>query len=351
MAWSTFIGGAVGAVFGGPLGAAVGAAIGAGADAWLEDDGTSDAQNLEANLQLTSDPGGLILAFSFAQVPAGSVAIVTVRDEDGGFARAAVEQYADEDGDFRLIAEVDGDGDTCVFLPTGSVISPNNAVIGVRALAVDGDDYHLLGETFFEAEIPTGTFSLAEYWRPLIGLCMTVARADGVLDRTEVRAIRRLVEEELELPSSERNNLKSILKREPSRPCGEMLMALAVRVPDLEKMTLLATLAEVAHADGKIHPAEVDEIKNIACLIGLEEQWEEISEDLGLNVASKVADALKLLGLAGDTTTVLIKKAYRAKVVQYHPDKYQNLPIEFRDVAREKTAELTAARDLLLERR
>jgi hypothetical protein len=56
-------------------------------------------------------------------------------------------------------------------------------------------------------------------------------------------------------------------------------------------------------------------------------------------------DPFALLGLADDVTEAEVVKAFRALIVQYHPDKVAHLAPEFRALAESRTRELTDAYD------
>ncbi len=51
---------------------------------------------------------------------------------------------------------------------------------------------------------------------------------------------------------------------------------------------------------------------------------------------------LELLRLGPNATANEIRKAYLTAINRYHPDKYTNLPREFRKLAEEKTKEINA---------
>lgn len=52
---------------------------------------------------------------------------------------------------------------------------------------------------------------------------------------------------------------------------------------------------------------------------------------------------LNILGLQGKLKVDDIKKAYRKKIAEYHPDKVQNMAPEIRKLAELRTSELTEA--------
>ncbi|RYY78189.1 MAG: hypothetical protein EOO69_11655 [Moraxellaceae bacterium] len=62
----------------------------------------------------------------------------------------------------------------------------------------------------------------------------------------------------------------------------------------------------------------------------------------------QVAWAYGILGLSPAATEVDIKKAFRQKMAQYHPDKNQNVTIEVQQLLNEKTVELQKARDIVM---
>jgi preprotein translocase subunit Sec63 len=61
-------------------------------------------------------------------------------------------------------------------------------------------------------------------------------------------------------------------------------------------------------------------------------------------------DPFEVLGLTASASEDELKKAFRALIVQYHPDKVAHLAPEFRDLAEKRTRELTAAYDLAQRR-
>ena len=61
------------------------------------------------------------------------------------------------------------------------------------------------------------------------------------------------------------------------------------------------------------------------------------------NVALLEKRYLNTLGLQGKIKVDDIKKAYRKKIAEYHPDKVQNMAPEIRKLAELRTSELTEA--------
>ena len=68
------------------------------------------------------------------------------------------------------------------------------------------------------------------------------------------------------------------------------------------------------------------------------------------DIAQREERYCKILGLRGKVTNEEIKKAYRKRIAEYHPDKVQRMAPEIRDLAQKRTAELTEAYAYLKEK-
>jgi len=120
-------------------------------------------------------------------------------------------------------------------------------------------------------------------------------------------------------------------------------------------------LVEVARCDGVVSASEVAVIREL--VIGYygasPGEWAAVERELGLGVgagsgfeATKEAVAVDhwaVLSVSRGATRAEIKKAYHAKMRAYHPDKVANLPEEFQELAHQKTIEIRAAYEALLE--
>lgn len=109
----------------------------------------------------------------------------------------------------------------------------------------------------------------------------------------------------------------------------------------------MALLANVARADGDVAEAEVAVIRKVALQMGLPpSDWDEVAASLQLTSSqAQLTEALMVLGLPPGATLAQAKSAFRNKIRDYHPDKYTNLPAEFREVAHRKGPELNKAWD------
>lgn len=365
MGWlGKIIGGGVGFVVGGPIGAAVGASLGAIADGVADDtDGANVAPRPAGGAQTTAgvpslepplivdaefheDELGTFHTFVIhSPLPRDSHVLVRLTTEAGAWVPAAA-GHCDKDGDYCGYAPI-MDGRCHLYVPHTalrvSAIAP--LIMHLTVVSKKGEEWSRVGDATF-AFHPTrlGPFSQVALLRPLIDVCMAVARADGQLDPTEVRLVKDIFTNELEIPPEELPALRDALKGPTVDDLEATVVKALLRVPGLTRADVLSFAARIAHADGQVSPAEVAVIRRIAGDVAARE-WEGIVEELKL----QTVDHHAVLGLAPGASAAEIKQAYRAKVTQYHPDRVSTLPPEFQRLAEQKTIELRAAYEALLK--
>lgn len=109
-----------------------------------------------------------------------------------------------------------------------------------------------------------------------------------------------------------------------------------------------------AMADGKLDDIEIDVLRTIADVLGLRREFPGILESISRGSAGaspgetkSLEEDYQLLGLSEGATSEEVKRAYRRKMSQYHPDKLvaKGLPEEMMDIATEKTKQFRAAYD------
>lgn len=121
-------------------------------------------------------------------------------------------------------------------------------------------------------------------------------------------------------------------------------------------MFLQIQLGAVA-ADGEVSDAEHQILVRIARGLGLSEaEVERLEATLrvhGDHSQKKLDDAYQVLGLPADASDAELKRAYRKLMSENHPDKLasRGLPESVRQMAEEKTRDITAAYDLIKEAR
>lgn len=347
MIWEALIGGAVGGLLGGPWGLAAGAALGAGWDVLRG----REAPPLDATMTARPCPDGVMIEARLIEAVEGGRALLVARDPEGVLLRAAVPRFAGSEQRFQIAAEVHNDLVRC-FVPYGTI-----AARGLREVTVClrvylspvENELDLQGEESLTITWPDEPYSAARFWRPMLGLCMAVARADGLVERVEVRAVRERISAGLKIPPEELDEVTEILRVEPTAPLSELLAELRLRAPLIRPSVLLSALADVARANGDLHEAEVAIIVEVARLLGIEgARWRALAQQLRLENTDHLSHYRRLLGLTTTPSAAEIEGAYDLQMHQYSPDRVAGLPEEFRDLAWRRTAALKRARAALL---
>jgi len=179
----------------------------------------------------------------------------------------------------------------------------------------------------------------------VIALGAKMAKADGQVTRDEVAAFKEL----FRIPPGEANNVAKIFDRAKTSTAGFELYAQQVanlfphEPAVLEE--LLGGLFHIAKADGVVHPAELQYLKQVSDIFGFDRHtFERIT---ATHAGAEQGSPYEVLGLTAEATDVEIKSAYRKLIHENHPDKLmaQGLPQEFIDLANEKMAVINAAYD------
>lgn len=347
MIWEALIGGAVGGLLGGPWGMAAGAALGAGWDVLRN----REAPPLDATLTARPGQDGILIEATLVEAVEGGLALLVAHAPDGSLLRAAVPRFAGPEQRFQITTEVHNDLVRC-FVPYGALISRGlqEVTLGLRVfISPEENELDLQGEEQLVVTWPVQPYVAAHFWRPMLGLCMAVARADGQVERVEVRAVRERIAAGLKIPPEEMGIVTEILRAEPTAPLPALLEELKIRVPLIKPSVLLSALSDIAHANGDVHAAEAAIIIEVARLMGVEgAAWRALSRQLRLDEIDHLNHYRRLLGLPGVSTAAEIETAYERQMAQYSPDRVAGLPEEFRDLAWRRTAALKRAREVLL---
>ncbi|MDG5498377.1 co-chaperone DjlA [Marinobacter sp. BGYM27] len=192
-----------------------------------------------------------------------------------------------------------------------------------------------------------------------------MCKADGVVTQDEIQVAETLFTK-LRLSPEQRETAKAAFGRGKADGFdldAELAQLLKVTRGQraLLQMFLQVQMSAVA-ADGQIHPAEHDMLMRIARQLGLPDaQIEQLEAMLrgaytgqaggagGVSSEQKLNDAYKVLGVAPSASDAELKKAYRKLMSQNHPDKLagRGLPDSMREMAEEKTQEISNAYDII----
>lgn len=185
----------------------------------------------------------------------------------------------------------------------------------------------------------------------VIALGAKMAKADGVVNRVEVRAFREVFRI---APEDEKNAARVFnLARQDVAGYRDYAERVARMLKDQPGMlcNLLEGLFYIAMADGDYHPDEDAFLSDVAGIFGLSEG--DFTRLRARFVPSAERDPYEVLGVRREAEMSEIRRAYRRAVRESHPDLLvsQGLPEEAMKLAEKRMADLNKAWDEIREMR
>lgn len=186
------------------------------------------------------------------------------------------------------------------------------------------------------------------------GCLAKMAQADGKITKEEIQAVEQIIARLGYTPRMREAAIDIFRQaKDDSHTAADYLNQLAtvIRFNPQMAMTFLAALHAVAQADGKIHPGEREILQQAERAFRLRPGTAEAL--LGGGRMSSLDDAYKVLDVAPAMSDTEIKKVYRKKCVEFHPDKLasKGLPKEFMEYANEQLAKVNEAYDTIKKAR
>ena len=185
----------------------------------------------------------------------------------------------------------------------------------------------------------------------VIALAAKMAKADGVVTRNEIATFRRL----FTFAPEEESNVARLFNQAKSDVAGyesyaSQLNRLLRNSPAVREQ-VLDCLFEIAKADNKIHPGELEFLRRVGEIFGFTgDEFERIREThLGVDES----DPYRILGVERDAEMPAIRRRHLELVREFHPDRLiaEGLPEEAVRVATEKLARINAAWDKIQKER
>lgn len=195
-----------------------------------------------------------------------------------------------------------------------------------------------------------------------------VSKADGVVTRDEIQMAEAMFDR-FHLNAEQREKAKAAFNRGKSADFDldaelQRFRQVCSGQQALLQMFLQVQVSAVA-ADGEVHPAEHDMLVRIARGLGLPDSLVDQLEatlrgaQAGASGAGRysttqqIDDAYKTLGVSSSVSDAELKRAYRKLMSENHPDKLagRGLPESMREMAEERTREISHAYDVIKEAR
>ncbi len=182
------------------------------------------------------------------------------------------------------------------------------------------------------------TFSIA-----MIALSAKMAKADGIVTLDEIHAFRDL----FVIPQAERANVARLFDLAKQDTAGfEAYAARIARLYDEDLQTLedvMDGLFHIAKADGVLHEGERAFLQHVAQIFGFGDAAYDAIELRHVDRGN--ADPYQVLGVSADMDIQEIKRVYRAKVSEFHPDRMiaRGVPPEFITIANDRMAAINQA--------
>lgn len=230
---------------------------------------------------------------------------------------------------------------------------------GAAGFAIGGPLGALVGalaghavDRMFDAPAPgdvaQGTKQIA-FTIGVIALGAKMAKADGVVTRPEIDAFRQI----FHVPPEETANVARFfdLAKKDARGFEPYARQIAGLFPDnpevLEK--IVEGLLHIARADGRVHDNELDYLRQVAAIFGLDDARFARAQA----AAGDMIDPYQVLGVARSADDAAIKAAWRALAKENHPDRLiaQGMPEEAIELANNELAAINAAYEAICRER
>jgi len=177
----------------------------------------------------------------------------------------------------------------------------------------------------------------------VIALGAKMAKADGVVTRDEVNALKEL----FKIPAGEMKNVADIFNLAKQDVTGYQVYAdqLAAVLKGNRRLLedVLEGLFHIAKADQVLHPREVEFLAEVAKRFGITET--EFSYIKARHVVVTKRSPYDVLGVNASIGKDELKSHYRRLVLENHPDKLiaRGVPKEFVAIATERLAAINEA--------
>lgn len=336
-----------------------------------DDESVSD-NTATRNYSYTTKLEGKYLHLSMDTIPYGTEVVILELAYQGQNVKSYYDIFNDEEGNFITGARNnDNNGPYSISVPINALILPRNKDITLDfniTLLKDGVILDKL-KSQEEIRISSSSFLLMEWFIPTIKILAyySIKKGDSndskSWSKDNIKVIKNVFSNHIESNPEERDFLKNQMKILSGtsidlRECVKDFNNRANTTND--KNTIFYASARIIINNlesGKwLHIEKgLAEIKNLSKLMGISNEiledvysvFETLENQDKPTEASDNLKALKVLGLLEGATIDEMRRAYRLKIKDFHPDKYTHLPESVKLVLQEKAQELNLAKETL----
>lgn len=213
----------------------------------------------------------------------------------------------------------------------------------------------------------------ASFFTTLFSVMGHLAKADGRVSEHEIEMAKSVMQQ-MSLNEQQRKMAIELFNRgkQADYPLDNALQQFRREAHGQRNLIrmFMEILLHAAYADGAVHPKEERLLKHIAKLLGMSPY--QLAQLEGMVQAQRafhegrgghyqtarpradlLQEAYQLLGITQSASDAEVKKAYRRLMNQHHPDKLvaKGLPEEMIKIATEKTQEIKAAYETIMQSR
>lgn len=183
----------------------------------------------------------------------------------------------------------------------------------------------------------------------LMALSAAVMKADGKVLKAELDYVKAFFANQFgsQFQKNQLQTLKQFLDA-PSIPLNQICSDIRTKMQPEVRIQLVHYLFGIAKADGDVSTSEMQQIEQIAAMLGVPSmEFESVKNMFYRNVDSDY----KILGIEASATDEEVKKAYRKMAVTFHPDKVASMGEEYQKGAKEKFQNIQEAYEGIKKRR
>ncbi len=230
--------------------------------------------------------------------------------------------------------------------PIGALVgvSLGHTLIDDKARAGIVESGRLTGQEQRQAVFFTATFAM-------LG---KMAKADGRVCEDEINAVRCFMRDKLRLDATMQKFAMGVFNeaKDDNTPFADYARQLGQVFQNEQQLRMMfyEMLFTVALADGVLHPAEEQMLRDAPSMLGLHGN---VFDTVKRQFVSDLSHHYAMLGLEDGADMSAVKKAYRKLASEYHPDKIvsKGLPEDFITFAEAKFREINEAYEAIQEAR